>query len=58
MNKRQAKKEKRKKDLFYDTEQKCYRDARKSIKYYEMMRKIASKCKQPDEEFPNYWGEY
>lgn len=53
MNKRQAKKLEKKKDLFYDTSQRSYREARKY--YYWLHNQRISKVYNAK---PNYWGEY
>lgn len=55
MNKRQAKKAERKRNLLYDTSQKCYRDARK---YRQWEKMISGQFREPHQEYPNYFGEF
>lgn len=53
MNKRQAKKAERKKDLMYDSGQKTYRQARQFYRWLHNDR--IPKTIKPQ---PNYWGEF
>lgn len=55
MNKRQTKKIERKKELLYNTSQKCYRNARK---YKQWEKMINGQLKKSYQEYPNYFGEF